>query len=302
MDKQRIAFIGLGMMGNGMACRLADQGFPLAVFNRTRGKTAKVEELGARIADSPADAARDVDVLMVSLADEHVVTSLLWGDDGAMGSLREGGYVVDMSTVPPGFAREEAERIRASGRHRLDACVLGNPFHARSGELRVMIGGPPEEAAALQNIFEAIGKDVTHMGPNGMGATMKLVLNMLMGVQMPALAEALVFGEAAGLPRDKMLQMISGCGYSSPVMDFRCGIIAERNFDFAAFKLGLMRKDMMLLLAESQKLEVPMPVSEASYAALTAAKQMGLGEKDVAAMVAFQERVSGLPGYEWPGD
>jgi 3-hydroxyisobutyrate dehydrogenase len=302
MDKQRIAFIGLGMMGNGMACRLAEQGFPLSVYNRTRDKAADVEKLGARIADSPADAASDADVVMVSLADQNVVSDLLWGDVGAIPALREGGYVVDMSTVPPDFARDEGERVRADGRRRLDACVLGNPFHARSGELRVMVGGPEEDVAALQNIFETIGKEVSRMGPNGMGATMKLVLNMLMGIQMPALAEALVFGEAAGLPREEMLKMIAGCGYSSPVMDFRCAIIGQRNFDFAAFKLGLMRKDMMLMLEESHKHGVPMPVSEASYAALTAARQMGLGDKDVAAMVAYQERIAGLPGYDWPGD
>jgi 3-hydroxyisobutyrate dehydrogenase len=302
VDKHRIAFIGLGMMGNGMACRLVDQGFALAVYNRTREKAAEVQKLGARLADSPADAVHDADVVMVSLADQNVVTSMLDGDDGALSTLHDGGYVVDMSTVPPDFAREEAERLAARGLRRLDACVLGNPFHARSGDLRVMIGGSAEDAEALSDVFETIGKDVVHMGPNGMGATMKLVLNMLMGVQMPALAEALVFGEAAGLPRDRMLKMIAGCGYSSPVMDFRCAIIEQRNFDFAAFKLGLMRKDMMLMLAESQKHGVPMPVSEASYASLTAARQMGLGDKDVAAIVAYQERISGLPGYEWPGD
>jgi 3-hydroxyisobutyrate dehydrogenase len=302
MDKQRIAFIGLGMMGNGMAVRLVEQGFPLTVYNRTREKAAEVEKAGARIADSPADAARDADVVLVSLADQDVVSRMMWGEDGVIPALREGGYVCDMSTVPPDFARDEAEKVEQSGRRRLDACVLGNPFHARTGDLRVMIGGDEEDVAALQNIFETIGKDVSHMGPHGMGATMKLVLNMLMGVQMPALAEALVFGEAAGLPRDRMLKMIAGSGYSSPVMDFRCAIIDQRNFDFAAFKLGLMRKDMMLALEESHKTGVPMPVSEASYASLTAAKQMGLGDKDVAAIVAYQERVSGLEGYDWPGD
>src|SRR5207248_2546472 len=290
------------MMGNGMAIRLVQEGFPLAVYNRTKDKAEEVGKLGARIADSPADAAKDADVVMVSLADQNVVSRLLWGDDGAAEALREGGYVCDMSTVPPDFARAEAERMRAIGRRHLDACVLGNPFHARSGELRVMVGGPEEDATALQNVFETIGKEVSYMGPDGMGAMMKLVLNLLMGNQMPALAEALVFGEAAGLPRDRMLEMISGCGYSSPVMDFRCAIIGQRNFDFAAFKLGLMRKDLMLMLEESHKLGVPMPVSEASYAALTAARQMGLGDKDVAAMVAYQERVSGLNTYDWPGE
>ncbi|MCW3026902.1 MAG: hypothetical protein JWN81_113 [Solirubrobacterales bacterium] len=301
MDKQRIAFVGLGMMGNGMACRLAEQGFPMSVYNRTRDKAMEVEGLGARLADSPADATRDADILMVSLADQDVVSSLMWGDGGAIAALPEGGYVVDMSTVPPDYARVEADRVLATGHHRVDACVLGNPMHARSGELRVMVGGRADDMTALKGVFDAIGKDVVHMGPNGTGAMMKLVLNMLMGVQMPALAEAIVFGEAAGLPREKMLSMIAGSGYSSPVMDFRCAIIGERNFDFAAFKLGLMRKDMMLTLEESHKLAVPMPVTEASYASLTAARQMGLGDKDVAAIVSYQERVSGLKGYDWPG-
>ena len=96
-----------------------------------------------------------------------------------------------------------------------------------------------------------------------MGAMMKLVVNMLMGVQMPALAEAVVFGEQAGLPRERILQMIAGSGYASPVMTFRCGLMGRRAFDDPAFKLGLMRKDMMLVLSEAQKLGVPLPVSEA---------------------------------------
>lgn len=301
-DKRNIAFIGLGVMGNGMACRLAEGGWPVAVYNRTRSKAEEAEKLGARIADSPADAARDADVVMLSLADQTVVDQMVFGDEGVAGSLREGGFLVDMSTVPPEYAKAQPERVKQYGYRALDACVLGNPFHARQGELRVMIGGDEKDAGELGPLFEAIGKEVTYLGPNGMGATMKLVLNMLMGVQMPALAEAIVFGERAGLPREKILEMISGSGYSSPVMSFRCAIIGQRNFDFAAFKLALMRKDMMLVLEQSQQLGVPMPVSESAYAMLTAAKAQGLGELDVAAIVAFQERLSGMQGYEWPGN
>src|SRR5437868_7709506 len=154
-------------MGNGMACHLAEEGFPLSVYNRTRDKAAEVEKLGARVADSPADAASDADVVMVSLADQNVVSSLLWGDSGVIPALRNGGYICDMSTVPPDFARDEAARVRDVGRHHLDACVLGNPFHARSGDLRVMIGGPEDDAQALQNIFETLGKEVSYMGPDG---------------------------------------------------------------------------------------------------------------------------------------
>jgi 3-hydroxyisobutyrate dehydrogenase len=300
MERQRLGFIGLGNMGLGIASRLVESGYEVAVFNRTRSKSEEVGRLGARVADSPAAAAAGADVLLLSVADQNVVTQMLFGEHGAFGSLSAGAAVVDMSTVPPSFARELAVRASEAGYRALDACVLGAPHHARTGELRVMVGGEESDFRALESLLETVGKEVTYLGANGMGATMKLVLNMLMGVQMPALAEAVVFGEQAGLPRDKILQMIAGSGYSSPVMTFRCPMMEKRDFGKALFKLSLMRKDMMLLLGEAQELGVPMPVSESAYAMLTAAKQQGLGELDVAAMVAFMERLAGMDGYPWP--
>jgi 3-hydroxyisobutyrate dehydrogenase len=302
MGEQRIGFCGLGVMGAGMASRLTESGYEVTVYNRTRSKTEEVAELGAKVADSPADAAREADVVMLSLADQHVVETIVFGDDGVASALPAGSYLVDMSTVPPGFARELGERARAAGHRPLDACVLGAPFHARSGELRVMVGGDEADFESLKGIFETIGKDVTYLGGSGMGASMKLVLNMLMGVQMPALAEAVVFGERAGLPRDKILEMIAQSGYASPVMAFRCMLMAQRAFENPSFKLSLMRKDMMLVLDECKELSVPLPVSETAYSMLTAAKQHGLGELDVGAILAFQERMAGLEGYPWPGD
>src|SRR3954454_4858581 len=302
MDKQRIGFIGLGMMGGGMAARLAESGLHVSVYKRTRSNAEEVGKVRARVADSPADAAREADVVCVSLADQNVVSKMVFGDDGVMSSLREGGFILDMSTVPPDFARELAARGGESGKHVLDACVLGNPMHSRQGELRVMVGGDEGDFNAVHDVLEAIGKEVTYLGDHGMGATMKLVLNMLMGVQMPALAEAVVFGERAGLDRAQILEMISKSGYSSPVMSFRCMLMGQRNFGLAAFKLGLMRKDMMLVLDEAQQLDVPMPVSESAYAMLTAAKAQGLGDLDVAAILAFQERMTGMDDYPWPLD
>jgi 3-hydroxyisobutyrate dehydrogenase len=283
-NDRKIAFIGLGVMGAGMASRLAENGHDITVYNRTRSKADEVGALGAKVADTPADAAKDADVVMISLADQNVVSKV----------------VFDMSTVTPEFARELNGRAREAGYKHLDTCVLGNPMHARQGELRVMAGGDEADFKAVEPLLEAVGKEVTYLGEAGMGATMKLVLNMLMGVQMPALAEAVVFGERAGLDREKILEMISKSGYSSPVMSFRCAIMGARNFEFAAFKLGLMRKDMMLVLGESQKLGVPMPVSEIAYSMLTAAQQQGLGDLDVAAILAFQERMTGMD-YPWPG-
>jgi 3-hydroxyisobutyrate dehydrogenase len=302
MAVERIAVIGMGNMGAGIAEHLAETGHQITVYNRTAAKCAEAQRLGARVAQSPADAASDADVVMLSLADQDTVRGMLYGDDGVFGSLREGGYVLDMSTVPPGFSVETAEKARDAGYRALDACVYGAPFHARSGELRVMVGGDAADFEAVQPILSAIGKQVTLMGTNGMGATMKIVLNMLMGIQMPALAEAVVFGERAGLRRDQILEAINGTGYSSPVMNMRCPMIAERRFSPPLFRLGLMRKDMMLVLERCQELGVPMPVSESAYAMLTAASAQGLGDLDVAALIAFQERFTGMDEYPWPVD
>jgi 3-hydroxyisobutyrate dehydrogenase len=302
MAEQRIAFIGLGNMGGGMAERLAESGFPITVYNRTREKGEGAEKLGARLADSPADAARDADVVMLSLATADVVQTMLYGEDGVFGVLRAGGYIVNLSTVTPEFCVETASKAAEAGYEACEACVYGAPFMARSGDLRVMVGGEEATFDALMPIFSAIGKQVTLMGGHGMGATMKIVLNMLMGIQMPAMAEAVVYGEKAGLERDRILAAINGTGYSSPVMNLRCPMMAERRFERPMFRLDLMRKDMMLLLTECQQLGVPMPVSEAAYASLTAATAQGLGHLDVAAIVAFQERLSGMDDYPWPGD
>jgi 3-hydroxyisobutyrate dehydrogenase len=300
MAALRIGFIGMGNMGAGMAERLAESGFEIAVYNRTPDKCAGAERLGARVADSPADVAREADVVMISLANQDVVSKMLYADDGVFGSLHEGGYVLDMSTVPPEFSRETSEKATAAGYRALDACVYGAPFHARSGDLRVMVGGEEADFEVVSPILNTIGKQVTLMGASGMGATMKIVINMLMGIQMPALAEAVVFGERAGLDRDKILESINGTGYSSPVMNLRCPMMAERRFTPALFRLDLMRKDMMLVLEECQKLGVPMPVSESAYSSLTAATAQGLGGLDVAAIIAFQERLSGMEDYPWP--
>jgi 3-hydroxyisobutyrate dehydrogenase len=302
MDKQRIGFIGLGSMGLPMASRLVQSGYPVAVFNRTRAKSEEVGKLGATVAASPKEAAAGADVVMLSLADHHAVEAMLFGPDGVFGSLRKGGTIVDMSTVPPVFARELARKASEAGYRAMDACILGNNRHAGEGSLRVMVGAETADFQAMEGILATLGKEVTHLGGSGLGATMKLVLNMLMGIEMQALAEAVVFGERAGLPRDKILQMIARSGYSSPVMSFKCGAMERRSFTQVDFKLALMRKDMMLVLEECQDLAVPMPVSESTYSMLTGAKQRGLGDYDCASILAFMEQMSGLAHYPWPPD
>jgi 3-hydroxyisobutyrate dehydrogenase len=274
MGAPKIAFIGLGSMGGGMVSRLLDSGAHVTVYNRTRAKGEELAGKGAVLADTPAEAAAGADVVFLSLATSEVVETLLFGVDGVVESLPKGAIVADMSTVAPAFA-------------------VG---------LRFMIGGAAEDVETIRPVIAHLAKEIVHLGASGKGATAKLALNLLMGVEMQALAEAIVFGEKAGLDRGTLIRLISASGYSAPVMKFKAGVIARRAFENPDFRLKLMRKDLGLVLAETAELGVPMPVTSASHDWLTNAKNQGLGEHDCASIIAILEQAAGLADdHPWPG-
>jgi 3-hydroxyisobutyrate dehydrogenase len=301
MTTPKIAFIGLGAMGGGMASRLLDTGAHVTVYNRTRAKGEELATRGAALADVPAEAAAGADVVFLSLATSEVVETLLFGQDGVVETLPKGALVADMSTVAPDFAVALRDRLATTDHRALDACVLGNAMHAKNGELRFMIGGAAEDVATLRPVIEPLAKEVVHLGASGKGATAKLALNLLMGVEMQALAEAIVFGEKAGLDRPALISLIAASGYSAPVMKFKAGVMARRAFENPDFRLTLMRKDLGLVLTETQRLGVPMPATAASHDWLTNAKNQGLGEHDCASIIAILEQAAGL-AYPWPGE
>jgi 3-hydroxyisobutyrate dehydrogenase len=300
MTAPKIAFIGLGAMGGGMASRLLDSGAHVTVYNRTRAKGEELATRGAVLADTPAEAAAGAEVVFLSLATSEVVETLLFGPGGVVETLPKGALVADMSTVAPDFAVALHSRLASTGHRGLDACVLGNAQHAKDGELRFMIGGTAEDVAAIRPVIAHLSKEIVHLGESGKGATAKLALNLLMGVEMQALAEAVVFGEKAGLDRSTLIRLIAASGYSAPVMKFKAGVMARRAFENPDFRLKLMRKDLGLVLAETQRLGVPMPATAASHDWLTNAKNQGLGEHDCASIIAILEQASGLE-YPWPG-
>lgn len=302
MATKKIAFIGLGAMGGGMAARLLESGAHVTVYNRTRAKGEELAEKGAVLADTPAEAATGAEVVFLSLATSEVVETLLFGENGVVESLPKGAVVADMSTVAPAFAVGLRDRLAKTGHRALDACVLGNAQHARDGELRFMIGGAEEDVATVTPVLSSLAKEIVHLGESGKGATAKLALNLLMGVEMQALAEAVVFGEKAGLDRGTLIRLISASGYSAPVMKFKAGVMARRAFENPDFRLKLMRKDLGLVLAETQRLGVPMPVTAASHDWLTNARNQGLGEHDCAAVIVILEQAAGLSDdHPWPG-
>lgn len=281
-------------MGSGMVGCLVDAGFEVSVYNRSAAKARPLAERGAHVVGSPALVARDVDVLLLSLATQDAVDELLTGPDGALAAARPGTLVADTSTISPDAARANATRIAAAGHRALDACVVGNAQHARNGELRFMIGGSAADVAAITPVLDVLAKEIVHVGDHGMGATAKVAMNLLMAVQLQALAEAIVFGERAGLPRQALIEMISASGFSSPVMRFKAGVMSRRAFGSADFRLSLMRKDLLLALADAQRMCVPMPVTAASYDVLTSAVNAGFGDLDCAAVLVEVERMAGV--------
>lgn len=293
MTIARIGFVGLGAMGSSMAIRLAEAGFDVAAYNRSQAKAAPLAAHGISIAGTPAQAAAGADAVMLSLATEEAVREVLTGPEGALAAARPGTLVADTSTVSPEAARALAAIVTQAGHRALDACVVGNARHARDGELRFMIGGAEADVSALRPVLDVLAKEVVRVGGHGMGATAKVTMNLLMGVQLQALAEAVVFGERAGLPREQLIEMIAASGFSSPVMRFKAGVMSRRAFGQADFRLSLMRKDLLLALAAAQRMGVPMPATTASYEVLTMAVNAGLGEHDCAAVLTEVERLAG---------
>lgn len=280
MDKHRLAFIGLGNMGGGMARRLLDTGHELTVHNRTRSKAAPLVEAGARLAPTPEEAARGHHLAMLSLSDETVVEEVLFGR--VVPALPPGALVIDTSTVSPGYAREAAERLAARGLRRVEACVVGNPLQAREGALRVYVSGDPRDLEEVRPIVETIGSEVVHLGAPGTAASMKLILNLLLGAQIASLAEAVAYGIAAGLDRDQLLGSVAQTGFSSVVMRFRAELMLKRNYEPAFFRSTLMEKDIRLALEAAAAHGTAMPVLDAVRERFAAVVAAGDGDKDAA--------------------
>ncbi|MEV6972748.1 NAD(P)-dependent oxidoreductase [Kitasatospora sp. NPDC093806] len=286
--------IGLGVMGGGMAARLLDRGHRVVVHNRTPERAVPFAARGAEVAPTPAALAARVDVVLLSLASEAAVEEQLFGPDGALEALPAHGIVMDTSTVSPDFARSVAARVADHGRGAVDACVIGNGQHARDGELRFMVGGSADTFGRLGAVLESLAKEVRHLGPNGLGATAKVMLNVLMGVEMQVLAESVTLAQRAGIDRELALRMIGESGFSSPVMRFKAAVMQRRAYGDPQFRLDLMRKDLRLATAEAGRLGVATPVCDATHAALIAAAEAGLGELDCAAVLSHAEATAGL--------
>jgi 3-hydroxyisobutyrate dehydrogenase len=285
---RRLAFVGLGNMGGGMAARLLAQGFELTVHNRTAEKAAPLAAAGAVVADSPETAVAGVSTVLISLADEPAVEEVLFGR--VVPALAPGSVVVDTSTVSPGYAVEAARRLAVAGLRRVEACVVGNPLQAREGQLRVYVSGPGEDVAEVRPILDAIGSEVVPTGPFGTATTVKLIFNLLLGAQVASLAEAVGYGVTAGLDRDQLLQAVAASGFSSVVMRFRAELMRAGRYQPAFFRSVLMEKDLRLAVAAARDTGVDLPVLESVRAAFASVVEAGDGDLDAAVVIEHTKR------------
>ncbi|MGP3979153.1 NAD(P)-binding domain-containing protein [Streptomyces sp. 8N114] len=278
-----LAFVGLGNMGGGMAHRLLEAGHALTVHNRTAAKAAPLAEAGATVAASLAEAAKGRSVVLLSLADEAAVEEVLFGQVADV--LAPGAVVIDTSTVSPAYARECAARLAGRGLRRVEACVVGNPFQAREGKLRVYTSGDEGDIARVGGILDTLGAQVVHLGAPGTAATLKLIFNLLLGAQVASLAEAVAYGVAAGLDRDRLLTSVAESGFSSVVLRFRAELMRKGAYEPAFFRSTLMEKDLRLALGDAAVAGVPLPVLDSVRERFAGVNEAGDGDKDASVLL-----------------
>jgi len=290
---ETIGFIGLGIMGQPMALNLAKAGHKLAVYNRTPGKTAALEAAGARVAATPADAARDASVVMIIVSDSAAVENVVTGKDGILDTLRSGTIVIDSSTISPAVSRKMACLAAGKGASWLDAAVTGSKHGAEKGELTFMAGGDRATFDRALPILQVLGKKHIYCGLHGLGLSAKLAQNTIQATMLEVFCEGFVLAVKAGVRPETMLEIIQSSLARAGLTDFKAPFIFKGDFT-PYFPLKLMHKDLELAAEAAYAQGVPMPVLGAVKEVYMEAKAKGKGEMDYAAVVTLLEEFAGV--------
>jgi 3-hydroxyisobutyrate dehydrogenase len=289
-----VTVLGTGAMGHPIATRLADRSYHVRAWNRTLER-ATFEDPSIQVFASAQEAVSGTDHILVILADDTAVAEVFFdGERSLIDALSSGQTVLNFGTVRPTTVERLAEALARRGVEVLDVGMLGNSRHARDGELRLYVGGATVDRVPA--VLRDLGKEVRHLGPLGSGMKIKLALNLLMGLEMQALAEVVRLGELLGLERSTVLEIISGSGFSAPVMTFKARRMAARRYQAPDFRLALMTKDLGLADQLAMDLGYALPMTKAAYDAHRDACDAGWSDLDCAAIAeALQGRPSRLP-------
>ncbi len=257
----RVAFLGLGTMGAAMAANIARAGLPLTVWNRTPGRATALVEAGAIEAASPAEAARESDVIVVCVSDTPDVEAVLFGADGVAEGVRSGSLVIDCSTIAPAATRRFAARLGDRGVAMVDAPVSGGSEGAQKGTLTIFVGGEAADVDRARPVLEAMGRTITHVGPVGNGQAVKAVNQVILAGAYLGVAEGIILGLKAGLDLPQVVEALGGGAAQSWVLANRSGRMIENDYPLG-FKVALHRKDLAIALELARELGAELPVSE----------------------------------------
>ncbi len=290
---ETIGFIGLGIMGRGMAHNLRKAGFDVRVWNRTAGRMDELIAAGATAGGSPADVAAHSDITFICVSDTPDVQAVVLGENGVMHGARPGSLVVDHSTISPLATQEMAARLAEKGVHMLDAPISGGSEGAAKGTLSIMVGGDAAQFDRALPAFQAMGKTITHVGPNGAGQMVKLVNQILVVVTMQGVGEALLFAQAGGLDLEKTLTAVAGGAAGSWMLSNRGPQVINRDWQ-PGFTIDLQQKDLRLVLQTADQLGVPLPGVAQVFQFYRTLQQQGLGSEGNHALVKALEHLAGL--------
>jgi 3-hydroxyisobutyrate dehydrogenase len=285
MEQSRVAVLGLGLMGSGMAGSLLRAGFPVTVFNRSPARAKPLADAGARVASSPREAAADADVIVSMVADDRAARDVWMGEQGALAGAKTGALLVESSTVSVGWIKDLAREAGARGATLIDAPVTGSREAAASGQILFLAGGSAADVERVKPVLTAMGRGVVHAGPTGSGALLKLVNNFLCGVQVAALAETIAFVERSGLDSSTAIDMLLNGAGGSPLVKTLGPRMMARDFDEPHFILRLMAKDLTYAREEAAQRGLSLKTASCVLGLLEQAIASGQGERDFSAVI-----------------
>jgi 3-hydroxyisobutyrate dehydrogenase-like beta-hydroxyacid dehydrogenase len=288
---QKIGFAGIGLMGQQMTRRLLMAGFPLRIWNRTKDKAKDILSAGATWADSPKTLAQACDVVITMVTDSAASEEVICGQNGVLEGSHPGMLLIDMGSIAPEMSRSIAARAKVKGVPMLDAPVTGAPKVASEGKLGIMAGGPKETFDACLPIFQAMGVKVIHVGENGKGTTLKLINNLIMGVAIEAVAEALVLAYKAGIDPMRVVEITSVGGARTGAMETRGPRMIKHDFS-SHFSANNMYKDLSSALKLGDEVGVSLPATSIAREILKAAKSQGMGDRDSCVVMAVVESLA----------
>lgn len=294
MEKKRIGFVGLGLMGNEIAKNLMAAGFPLIGYDIDEKKVEAMIRAGGQRVAFPEQIPAQVDVIMLSLPNSHVVNQVVKESLRLFENGRKGLILIDTTTADPILSEELATQLREIGVEMLDATVSGTSKMCAEKDIIFMVGGKEEIFRECQPIFSALGKEAFFIGKNGAGAAIKLIVNLVLGLNRMALAEGLTLGKKAGMDRQRLLEVLKKSAAYSKAMDMKGLRMINKQFLPPEGRLAIYLKDVRLMLDLGNRLNCPLPLISLHAQALASEVSKGRGEWDSADIISFYEDLANV--------